>query len=42
MEGKITEKGLKYFTIYFKKTLLLSKIRKRLSEVPGKPVISNS
>ena len=43
----ITEKQLKYFTIDFKKTTnlrrlyLLSKIHKRLFEVPGRPVIPN-
>ena len=43
----ITEKELKYFSYQFKKTAnlgklyLLPKIHKRLSNVPGKPVISN-
>ena len=43
----ITEKEFKYFRFEFKKTCnlgklyLLSKIHKRLSNVPGRPVISN-
>ena len=47
MKGSITEKELKYFTIEFKKATnlgklyLLSKIHKRLENVPGTPVISN-
>ena len=47
-KGKITEKQLKYFTIEHKKATnlgkmyLLPKIHKRLYDVPGRPVISNS
>ena len=43
----ITEKELKYFSYQFKKATnlgklyLLPKIRKRLSNIPGRPVISN-
>ena len=46
-KGGITEKELRYFAIDFKKTTnlgklyLLRKIHKRLSEVPGRSVISN-
>ena len=46
-KGKITEKQLKYFTIEHKKATnlgrmsLLSKIHKRLHDVPGRPFISN-
>ena len=46
-KGKISEKQLKYFTYKYKKTTnlgklyLLSKIHKRLSDVPGRSVISN-
>ena len=46
-EGGIPEKELKYFTTDFKhatnlgKLYLLSMIHKRLSEVPGRLVISN-
>ena len=45
--GKITEKQLKYFTIEFKKVTslgkmyILSKIYRRLYDVPGRPVIQN-
>ena len=46
-KGFIAEKELKYFTYEYKKTCnlgkmyLLPKIYKRLSDVPGRPVISN-
>ena len=46
-KGYITDKNLKYFTYQYKKACnlgklyLLLKIHKRLSEVPGRPVISN-
>ena len=46
-QGKITEKELKYFTYEYQKATnlgkmyLLPKIHKRLSNVPGRPVISN-
>ena len=46
-KGCITDKNLKYFTYQYKKACnlgklyLLPKIHKRLSEVPGRPVISN-
>ena len=46
-QGEITEKELKYFTYEYQKTTnlgkmyLLPKIHKRLSNVPGRPVISN-
>ena len=46
-QGKITGKELKYFTYEYQKApnlgkiLLLPKIHKRLSNVPGRPVISN-
>ena len=46
-KGCITDKNLKYFTYQYKKSCnlgklyLLLKIHKRLSEVPGRPVISN-
>ena len=46
-KGFITEKELKYFTYEYKKACnlgkmyLLPKIHKRLSDVPGRPVISN-
>ena len=45
-QGKITEKELKYFTYQYQeatnlgKMYLLPKIHKRLSNVPGRPVIS--
>ena len=45
--GCISEKTLKYFSYEFKKTsnlgklYLLPKIHKHLSDVPGRPVISN-
>ena len=47
MKGFIAEKELKYFTYEYKKACnlgkkyLLPKIDKRLSDVPGRPVISN-
>ena len=46
MKGFIVEKELKYFTHKYKacnlgKMYLLPKIHKRLSDVPGRPVISN-
>ena len=43
----MSEKNLKYFSCEFKKTsnldkfYLLPKIHKHLSDVPGRPVISN-
>ena len=46
-KGCITDKNLKYFPYQYKKACnlgklyLLSKIHKRLSEVPGRPAISN-
>ena len=46
-EGFIAEKELKFFTYKYKKACnlgkmyLLPKIRKRLSDVPGRPVIPN-
>ena len=46
-QGQITEKELKYFTYEYQKATnlgkmyLLPKIHKRLSNVPGRPVISN-
>ena len=46
-QDKITEKELKYFTYEYRKTInlgkmyLLPKIHKKLSNVPGRPVISN-
>ena len=46
-KGFIAEKELKYFTYEYKKACnlgkmyLLPKIHKRLSDVPGRPVISN-
>ena len=46
-KGLISQKELKYFTYEFKKSTnlgklyLLPKIHKRLSDVPGRPVISN-
>ena len=46
-QGKITEKELKYFTYEYQKSTnlgkmyLLPKIHKRLSNVPGRPVIWN-
>ena len=46
-KGKISEKQLKYFTYKYNKTTNLGKlyflpiIHKRLSDVPGRPVISN-
>ena len=45
-QGKITEKELKYFTYQYQeatnlgKMYLHPKIHKRLSNVPGRPVIS--
>ena len=45
-QGKITEKELKYFTYEYQKATnlgkmyLLPKIHKRLSNIPGRPVIS--
>ena len=47
MKGFFAEKELKYFTYEYKKACnlgkmyLLPKIRKRLSDVPGRPVVSN-
>ena len=46
-KGCITNKNFKYFTYHYKKPCnlgklyLLPKIHKQMSEVPGKPVISN-
>ena len=46
-KGCITDKNLKYFPYQYKKACnlgklyLLSKIHKRLSEIPGRPAISN-
>ena len=41
-KGFIMDKELKYFTYEYKKVMyLLPKIHKRLSGVPGRPVISN-